>query len=228
MMTKDLMPEALSPEAMVLLIRELQSQNQELQCSQAELAEALRTKEALLEKANALLENRQVLPPPTTHDPLTGLLKHRAALTVLSKDLARCKRHGEELAIGLCTIDTFKEITDTWGRQAGNEVLCQVARTLTASLREYDTVARLRREEFLLIMPLKPGMEALSACERLCGQIAGSKVNTIRGELSIAISIGLAYAAAGSIIKELWSEADAALSQAKKQGGNRVVYFVKA
>ena len=223
------MPEELSTEAMVQLISELKLQNKQLQRSQMELAEVLRTKEALLEKANALLaENRQDLPEQATHDQLTGLLKLRAALKLLSKELARNKRTGEELAIGLCDVDGFKEINDTYGRRAGNEVLCWVAQTLTTSLREYDTVARIGGEKFLLIMPLQAGADAEAVCERLCNQISNSKIATIRGELGVTISIGIAYATKGSVIKVLRSEADAALSHAKKMGCNRTVFFAKA
>lgn len=219
----------ITPEVMLQLIRELQLQNKELQREQAELTEALRVKEELLEKANSLLaETCQTLPRQTTHDPLTGLLRHRAALSVLSKELARNKRRGEELAIALCDIDSFKEIRESWGYQSGNEVLCWVAQTLTSSLREYDTVARIVGERFLLIMPLKPENDAESVCDRLCNQIANSKIKTTRGEIDVTVSIGVAYAAAGSVIKVLWAEAEAALLQAKKQGGNRLVYFLKA
>ena len=225
----DMQTREITPEMMLQLVRELQLQNKELQREQAELKEALRTKEELLEKANALLaETCQTLPRQTTHDPLTGLLRHRAALSVLSKELARNKRRGEELAIGLCDIDAFKEVREEWGYQSGNEVLCWVAQTLTSSLREYDTVARIVGERFLLIMPLKPENDAESVCDRLCNLIANSKIKTTRGEIDVTVSIGVAYASAGSVIKGLWAEAEAALLQAKKQGGNRLVYFLKA
>lgn len=225
----DMQTREITPEMMLQLVRELQLQNKELQREQAELTEALRIKEELLEKANALLaETCQTLPRQTTHDPLTGLLRHRGALSVLSKELARNKRRGEELAIGLCDIDAFKEVREEWGYQSGNEVLCWVAQTLTSSLREYDTVARIVGERFLLIMPLKPENDAESVCDRLCNLIANSKIKTTRGEIDVTVSIGVAYAAAGSVIKGLWAEAEAALLQAKKQGGNRLVYFLKA
>jgi diguanylate cyclase (GGDEF)-like protein len=221
--------EKLSSEAMMQLISELKSQNKQLQRSQMQLEEVLRTKEALLEKANAqLAENRQGLPEQEAHDPLTGLLKLRGALKVLSKELARNKRNGEELSIGLCDVDGFEGINDTYGRRAANEVLCWVAQTLTTSLREYDTVARIGGEKFLLIMPLQPGSDAEAVCERLCNQISNSKIATIRGELGTTSSIGVRYAAKDSTILVLRAEADAALCHAKKMGCNRTVYFAKA
>ncbi len=221
--------EELSHEAMLQLIHELQAQNKHLLRTQAELAETLRAKDVLLEKADTLMaDNRQTVPSHATHDPLTGLLKLRGALKLLSKELARNKRNGEELAIGLCDIDGFKELYDTYGHRARNEVLCWVAQTLTTCLREYDTVARIGGEKFLLIMPLQPGGDAESVCERICEQISKSKIATVRGDLSVTVSIGIAYAAQGSVINILRAEADAALSHAKKLGCNRTVFFAKA
>jgi len=219
----------LSTMEMLRLIHDLQAQNMELQQVRAELTEALRIKEALLEQANALLaESHQNPEASSMHDPVTGLMKHRPALKVLSKQLARCKRHGEELAIGLCAIDSFKTLSQEWKYKARNEVLRWLAQTLTANLREYDSVGRIGGDNFLLIMPLKPENDAESACERLCHQAADGRIQTSRGELRITVSIGIAYAAAGSTIKGLLEEADVALDYALKQGGNRAIYFVKA
>jgi len=219
----------LSHEAMLQLIHELQLQNKQLLCAQAELTESIRTKEALLEKADILAaENRQTVPGQATHDPLTGLLKLRGAMKLLTKELARNKRNGEDLAIGICDIDGFKEIYDTYGYRARNEVLCWIAQTLTTSLREYDTVARIGGEKFLLIMPLRPGGDAESVCERICEQISNRKIATTSGDISVTVSIGIAYAAQGSVINVLRAEADAALSHAKKLGCNRTVFFAKA
>ena len=219
----------LSTVEMLRRIHELQVENAELQRSRAELAETLRIKEALLEQANILLaESRQEGDSPTAQDPVTGLMRHRAAMKVLSKQLARCKRHGEELAIGLCAIDSYKTLSPEWKYKARSEVLQWLARMLTDNLREYDSVARIGNDTFLLIMPLKPENGAESVCERLCGQIASGAIQTVRGEIHITTSIGIAYAASSSTVKGLMEEADAALDYALKQGGNRAVYFLKA
>ena len=219
----------LSTVEMLRRIHELQVENADLQRSRAELAETLRIKEALLEQANILLaESRQEGDSLAAQDPVTGLMRHRAAMKVLAKQLARCKRHGEELAIGLCAIDSYKTLSPDWKYKARNEVLQWLARMLTANLREYDSVARIGGDTFLLIMPLKAGNDAESICERLCGQIASGAIKTGRGELHITVSIGIAYAASSSTVKGLMAEADAALDYALKQGGNRAVYFLKA
>ena len=194
----------------------------------AESLEELRSKQELLEKTNALLEeSQQALLHQATHDSLTGLLNRSTALEVLAKELARSKRNGEGLAVGMCDIDHFKQINDTWGHQTGNEVLCEFARILTANIREYDVCARIGGEEFLLILPLKDGTDAEPIFERFCRNLVLSKMKTQDGvEFSISASIGVAYAKEDSIVDKLLSEADAALYQAKAQGRNCVVCAV--
>ncbi len=227
--TKTEKPGVLSTVEMLRRIHELQVENADLKRSCAAIAEDLRVKEALLEQANILLaESGQSPNALAAHDPVTGLMRHRAAMKVLSKQLARCKRHNEELAIGLCAIDSYNTLSPEWKNKTRNEVLRWLAQALLANLREYDSVARIGADTFLLIMPLKEGSDAESICERLCSQIGSGEIQTVRGEIHVTISIGIAYAAASSTVKGLMEEADAALDYALKQGGNRAVYFLKA
>ena len=183
--------------------------------------ETLRTANALL------LESQQALIHQATHDPLTDLLNRRAAMDQLTKELARSKRHVEDLAVGMCDIDHFKRVNDTWGHQIGDEVLCQVSQILVTGVREYDVVARWGGEEFLLIAPIKAGFDSDALFERLCKTVADSKVKTNSGELAVTVSIGVAFATGAGSLKNLLAEADAALYQAKAQGRNRVVYAPK-
>ena len=144
---------------------------------------------------------------------------------LLAKELVRNKRQGEGLAIGICDIDYFKKINDTWGHQTGDEVLRRLARILTADLREYDSVARIGGEEFLLIIPLKRERDAESIFERLRATIEQEKIITKDGEeIGITVSIGVSNATADSDMEKLLSEADVALYQAKGQGRNLVAY----
>ena len=183
--------------------------------------ETLRTANALL------LESQQALIHQATHDPLTELLNRRAALEQLTKELARSKRCGEDLAIGMCDIDHFKKVNDTWGHPTGDEVLRRVSQILITGVREYDVVARWGGEEFLLVVPIKVGFDSDAIFERLCKTVADNKVKTSSGELAVTISIGVAYATGEGNMTNLLAEADAALYQAKEQGRNRVVYAKK-
>ena len=188
----------------------------------------IKAQQETLKTANALLlESQCALTHQATHDPLTDLLNRRAAVDQLTKELARSKRYGTGLAIGMCDIDHFKKVNDTWGHQAGDEVLCQVSQILVTGVREYDVVARWGGEEFLLIAPINVDRDIDPIFERLCKAVADRKMKTSSGELAITISIGVAYAKREGNMTNLLAEADAALYQAKAQGRNRVVYDPK-
>jgi len=108
----------------------------------------------ILAAVNAeLIENQRILEHQATHDYLTNLPNRRAALEHLSKELSRCRRMGEKMAIGIGDIDHFKNINDTWGHPAGDAVLRLIADAFRHEVREYDYVARIGGEEFLLILP---------------------------------------------------------------------------
>lgn len=178
----------------------------------------------LTEMQAALLESQKSLDYQATHDSLTGLLNRRVILDQLQKELACARRHDNALAVGICDIDHFKKINDTYGHQTGDEALCGVTQILRENLREYDSVGRLGGEEFLVIVPMKAGTDCTFLLDRLCARVAESKITTRSGALSVTVSIGVALAAAGKTVDEILGAADAALYRAKEQGRNRVVY----
>ena len=185
----------------------------------------IKAQQKALQEINAsLLESQRALSYQATHDPLTDLLNRRGGMELLAKELVRSERNRESLALGMCDIDHFKRINDTWGHQVGDEVLRGLARMLKTNVREYDIVARMGGEEFLLVVPYKAGVDADSVFERFCKQVAESPLPTKSGALPITISIGVAYASPSKDIDGLLEEADGALYQAKAQGRNRVVY----
>lgn len=177
----------------------------------------------MVEMQTALIESREALAHQATHDPLTGLMNRRAILDQLHKELTRAGRHDYTLAIGVCDIDHFKQVNDTYGHQTGDDVLCGLARILGDNLREYDSVGRVGGEEFLVIIPVKAGTDRTSLFRRLCARVAENKVTTRSGALSITVSIGVAHAFAGSAVDEVLGRADAALYRAKNHGRNCVV-----
>jgi two-component system, cell cycle response regulator len=173
---------------------------------------------------HALVESREVLAHQAIHDPLTGLPNRRALLDRLREELARAGRHGDLLAVGMCDIDHFKQVNDTHGHQTGDDVLCGLAQILTESLREYDFVGRLGGEEFLVMAPMKAGMDCASVFGRLCARVADGKITTRSGVLSVTVSIGVACATVESTVDGVLEAADAALYRAKDEGRNRVVH----
>ena len=176
----------------------------------------------MVEMQDALIYTNNKLAYLATHDPLTGMLNRRAILDHLHKELARVGRQNTALAVGMCDIDHFKHINDTYGHQTGDEILCGLAQILKAEIREYDSAGRIGGEEFLLITPVPTGTDCMPLFERLCQQVAGNQIVTKSGELSISLSIGVACTVSGGTVDELLEAADKALYQAKSEGRNRV------
>ena len=100
-----------------------------------------------LERANEQLETL------ATTDGLTGLKNHRTFQDRLREEVTRAERHLTPLSMVLLDVDQFKQFNDNFGHPAGDEVLRQVARILSQSLREHDMVARYGGEEFVMILP---------------------------------------------------------------------------
>jgi diguanylate cyclase (GGDEF)-like protein len=170
-----------------------------------------------------LIESKRVLAYQAAYDPLTGLLNRRAILDRLGKELARTGRVGGVLTVGMCDIDHFKQVNDTYGHQTGDDVLCGLAHILSENLRTYDFVGRMGGEEFLLIAPMEANMDYLSIFARLCERVAQSKIKTRSGVLAITVSIGVACAEVEITVDEILEAADAAMYQAKNDGRNRMV-----
>jgi diguanylate cyclase (GGDEF)-like protein len=176
-----------------------------------------------VEMQAALIESKKVLAYQAAYDPLMGLLNRRAILDRLGKEIARTVRVGGVLTVGMCDIDHFKQVNDTYGHQTGDDVLCGLAHILSENLRTYDFVGRMGGEEFLLIAPMETHMDYLSIFARLCEKVAQSKITTRSGVLAITVSIGVACVDAEITVDEILEAADAAMYQAKNDGRNRMV-----
>ena len=95
---------------------------------------------------------RQVEDSATT-DYLSGLPNARSLFLRLDSEVARCKRNGEPLCVVVCDLDGFKQVNDRFGHLEGNKVLRLVADALRSRCREYDYVARMGGDEFVLLLP---------------------------------------------------------------------------
>jgi two-component system, cell cycle response regulator len=159
-------------------------------------------------------------------DELTGLYNRRYLLAHLDELVARLSRDGLDAAVLLVDIDHFKQVNDTYGHAAGDDVLRELAARATNTVRSVDLVARLGGEEFVVVMPETGPAIALAVGERLRLAIANEPF-TIRASderLPITVSIGITSAIAGSDDRDrLLKRADDALYCAKAEGRNRVV-----
>lgn len=178
----------------------------------------------MIELQAALVASREALAHQAAHDALTGLLNRRAILDVLHKELARSARQGSTLAVGMCDIDHFKRVNDTYGHHAGDDVLCALAGILHDNLREYDSVGRLGGEEFLVVAALNEGPCSETLFERLRARIAEHVFDSKPGPFSVTASIGVAHSFPGVEVDAILEVADTALYRAKEEGRNRVVH----
>jgi two-component system, cell cycle response regulator len=158
-------------------------------------------------------------------DELTGLYNRRYLLAHLDELIGRVHQDGINAAVLLFDIDHFKQVNDTRGHAAGDEVLRQLAARATNCVRSVDLVARLGGEEFVVVMPETDLAIAVAVAERLRAAIAREPFPlTATGEkLPVTISVGVTGTAGADDRESLLKRADDALYAAKTGGRNRVV-----
>jgi diguanylate cyclase (GGDEF)-like protein len=122
-------------------------------------------------------------------------------------------------------IDRFKQFNDTYGHDAGDSVLREVARVLRQTTRSVDLVARYGGEEFLLALPVTSIAQALARGEHIRATLAARRLRLESASVQVTASIGVAYSPADRprAANNLISTADLHLYQAKQAGRNRVV-----
>ncbi len=159
------------------------------------------------------------------HDPLTGLPNRALILDRMESMLARARRDGVPVATMFLDIDDFKDINDTLGHDAGDQLLAEVGARLTGLLREADTVGRLGGDEFVVLVEgasLAAGAEAVA--DRILDALRAPFPMPGGVPLNIRASIGIATGAQGTP-EELLRDADIALYRAKSTGKNCAVVF---
>ena len=194
-----------------------------------ELNARIRVGQRSVELQTDLYETQAKLEHLATHDPLTGIFNRRAILEQLSKELARARRESQRnlgyvLCIGFFDIDHFKLINDQYGHQSGDDVLKGVVSILAGELRESDSIGRFGGDEFLVLTPGIELQNQKNLFNRLIETISSRKIDTRSGVVSITVSMGVSLANPDIDEDHLLSIADAAMYQAKQEGGDRVVF----
>lgn len=170
--------------------------------------------------ASSIMEREQLqaeLAHQASHDALTGLNNRAAALEALEAAMARSRRTGASLALAFLDLDGFKAANDTYGHQAGDEVLREVARRLQAEARTGDFCARLGGDEFVVIAENVDGPDGAVVLARRLGAAIAEPVGVGDVQIQIGTSIGLALLdERGDGPAALLARADVAAYQAKR------------
>ena len=158
-------------------------------------------------------------------DGLTGAFNRRYLEDTLSKDFDKFERYNHIFSIIMIDIDHFKKINDTYGHQAGDEVLKFLVKKIKENIRKFDIVARYGGEEFCIVLYETNKDNAIILAERLRNLIQNSKVKFQDKIIKFTISLGVSTVnKTMKNYEELIRKADAALYRAKNSGRNRVEF----
>ncbi len=151
-----------------------------------------------------------------TTDYLTGLPNARSLFLQLDRELARCKRDTSSLVVMVSDMDGFKQINDRFGHLEGNRVLRLFAQALKESCREYDYVARMGGDEFVIVAP-NMAVEAVSEKAVLMSAMAQEAGRQVSDKYLLSLSLGAAfYPQDGLDVEQLLAEADRKMYAAKQ------------
>ncbi len=169
---------------------------------------------------------RQKVKLLATRDPLTNIYNRREILEILKREKAFSDRLGFPFTLCILDLDDFKRVNDTYGHQAGDNVLKAFTRTIKMNVRAEDYVGRYGGEEFFVIFVSIDCNDCNPACvERLLSATRRLTFPDIDKDLRLTISIGAtAYIQNGVSVDGLISRADEALYRAKSGGKDRVEY----
>jgi two-component system cell cycle response regulator len=190
----------------------------------AELTARLRVGQRILQLEDRLVEARETMRFKATHDHLTSLFNRGVIVDLLARELSRTRRESGCTVVMLGDLDHFKNVNDAYGHIVGDEVLREVARRILGSIRSYDFVGRYGGEEFLIVLNNCDSTQAIVRAEEVRNRIANDPVKTIRGPLSVTMSLGVLASQDWDLrlVEEILGEADSALYQAKAYGRNCV------
>jgi diguanylate cyclase (GGDEF)-like protein len=164
-------------------------------------------------------------------DALTGVYNRRYLDRRLLEESARARRQDYRLSCMVIDVDHFKQVNDTHGHQAGDDVLREVAARIKAELRMSDALGRFGGDEFVVLLIDADLDSAAMVAQRIRASIAGQPFLLPDGEMAaVSVSIGVATLGAAAreqaidgVAQQLLAQADQALYEAKDAGRDRVV-----
>lgn len=175
----------------------------------------------VMQQTQALRASEERLRHLSEHDALTGLPNRNLLADRMNVALNRAERFHERLGLLMVDIDRFKQVNDTYGHNAGDMLLCEVASRIGGSVRKTDTVARVGGDEFIVLLPdLQDPQDAELVAAKILASIS-APVDIGTTSITITASVGVSsYPGGGKEFEELLHSADAAMYFAKSCGRN--------
>ena len=197
--------------------------------NRAELIARLKTATRVLELEKSLKDANEEIRILSITDTLTGCYNRAYMNENLPKEVKRAIRYNRPISLVMVDIDHFKKVNDTYGHQAGDEVLKGLVESIKGSIRsDVDWVARYGGEEFLVVFPETDFERAKCLAERLRRNISQKTIQINEKKIHITASFGVSGFTSSSSLRAvsheaLISQADESLYQAKQEGRNRVI-----
>jgi diguanylate cyclase (GGDEF)-like protein len=143
----------------------------------------------------------------------------------LNREFKLAERSGHPIGVIILDVDFFKKFNDTYGHEAGDIVLVELAKLLSGSVRKGDVVCRYGGEEFVIILPGPPQQAAIERAEIVRARVEKDlRINYQGHNIRVTISLGAAFFPAhGQTPEQVLKAADTALYKAKETGRNRAV-----
>lgn len=185
-----------------------------------DVSEVKRTEAQLLARNSELQAFTVRLEELATTDVLTATYNRRKFNELVEIEIVRARRYGAPLALFIIDLDEFKRVNDTFGHEAGDQVLATLADLIRKESRAGDIVSRWGGEEFVVLTPGSGAAAAAAAAERLRLRLSRQ---TFPSCDSVTGSFGVASYRTGDTPDQLFARADEALYRAKEGGRNRVV-----
>jgi len=163
------------------------------------------------------------------HDGLTGLPNRSMFSKLLNQGISEAKRYGRTLSVAFLDLDRFKQINDSLGHEAGDQLLKEVAARLLGCVRESDIVARLGGDEFVVLLPETGRDGDASIVAQKILTVVAQPFTLIGQEFRVTVSIGISsYPEDGLDEQTLTKNADVAMYQAKEEGKNNFQFYAVA
>jgi diguanylate cyclase (GGDEF)-like protein len=161
-------------------------------------------------------------------DELTGVFNMRAFMTIAERIFKQAVRYSRPFSVLMIDSDSLKAVNDSYGHEAGNQLLLMTVRSIQSQVREADFIARFGGDEFLVLMPETPCGAGAGVAARIRQHIESTPLSIGENRVQATVSIGIAcYPEHGNHLESILEKADQAMYASKAEGRNRATTYTE-